>query len=303
MTAALVHAVEQALCCGVRETSRRSGGDVSTSYAVDLADGSRVFVKTQDPAPHRFFACEARGLDWLRACGAIRVPEVRAHADRPEASVAFLALEWIEPGPRPSDFDARLGRGLAALHRLGAETFGLERDGFIGPLPQRNEPRDSWAEFYRDCRLAPLVRRAHGAGLLDAHTAARFDRLLERLEERVGDPEPPARLHGDLWNGNLLCDARGCVCLIDPAVYGGHREVDLAMLRLFGGAGEAAFDAYREAFPLAEGWAERIPLYQLYPLLVHLLLFGASYAEAVERTLERCMRAGARGAAGPSSGA
>jgi len=265
----------------VRVLQPLEGGDINRAYAAELGDGRRVFVKTQDQAPQGFFAAEARGLAWLLDADAVRVPRVLARADCDDAEVPLLALEWIEEGGRGPAFDTRLGRALARLHAAGAEGFGLAQDGFIGSLPQTNAARPTWAAFYRECRLAPLVRRARDTGRLDADLAARFDVLFGRLEALVGPPEPPARLHGDLWSGNVLCDADAQPCLIDPAAYGGHREVDLAMLHLFGGAGERAFDAYDEAFPRAADHAERVALYQLYPLLVHLLLFGSAYRSRV----------------------
>jgi len=174
----------------------------------------------------------------------------------------------------------------AALHRTGAPGFGLDHDNFIGRLPQSNRPAPDWGTFYRRERLEPQHRRARDAGVAPASLGRQLDRLYARLDALVGPPEPPARLHGDLWGGNLMGDDRGAPCLIDPAVYGGHREIDLAMMRLFGGFGPRVFAAYAESYPLAAGHEERIALYQLYPLLVHVNLFGGSYVGAVESALE-----------------
>ena len=225
------------------------------------------------------FPAEARGLAWLGQAGALRVPAVLA------AGEGFLALELVRPGtPRPK-FDEEVGRGLAALHRTTPAGFGLDHDNFIGRLPQSNRAATApgWAAFYRERRLEPQIDSA--AGLLSPALRRDFDRLFARLDELVGPEEPPARLHGDLWGGNLMCDAEAAPCLIDPAVYGGHREMDLAMMRLFGGFRTAAFAAYHEAYPLAPGHAERVPLYQLYPLLVHVNLFGGSYVASVGSAL------------------
>jgi fructosamine-3-kinase len=152
-------------------------------------------------------------------------------------------------------------------------------------LPQSNAPAPTWAEFYRARRIEPQLRRAADDGVASARMLRDGERLLAVMEERVGPPEPPSRLHGDLWGGNLLVDERGDPCLIDPAVHGGHRELDLAMMHLFGGFGARVFEAYDEAFPLAPGHEQRIPLYQLYFLLVHVNLFGGSYVGSVERAL------------------
>jgi fructosamine-3-kinase len=147
----------------------------------------------------------------------------------------------------------------------------------VGSLPQANPPRASWAEFYRECRLLPLLERARRRGLLDAEFERAAERVLARLEQLVGPSEAPARLHGDLWAGNVQVARGGEPALIDPAVYGGHREIDLAMMRLFGGFGPRVFAAYAESAPLAPEHPARVALYQLYPLLVHVVLFGASY--------------------------
>jgi protein-ribulosamine 3-kinase len=234
------------------------------------------------------FPAEARGLAWLAEPGVVRVPRVLAVAPENAAGPPFLALELIAPGPRVRDFDERLGRGLAALHRPGGgpeATFGLDHDNFIGSLPQDNHAVATWPEFYRARRLEPLVRAAIDAALLDAADRRAFDDVFRRLPELAGPAEAPARLHGDLWGGNLLVDETGAPCLVDPAVYRGHREIDLAMMRLFGGFGPRVFSAYAEAFPLAPGADERVPLYQLYPLLVHVNLFGGGYAGQVRAAL------------------
>ncbi len=281
-------ALAAALGCGVGPSRALSGGDINEAYEVALEDGRRIFVKTNARSPKGMFAAEARGLGWLAEAGALRIPHVLAvssAADEP----AFLALELLATGRPARDFDDRLGQGLAELHRQGAPGFGLDHDNFIGRLPQKNDwpPNATWAEFYRSRRLEPQLRRAVDAGLAPSQMRSGFERLFAELPDLVGPAEPPARLHGDLWGGNLLCDDAGAPCLIDPAVYGGHREVDLAMMRLFGGFGARAFAAYREAWPLAEGHEDRVPLYQLYPLMVHVNLFGGGYVGSVESALAR----------------
>ncbi len=266
----------------VSHARQLSGGDINEAYAVSLRDGRSLFVKTHPRPPDAMFAAEAEGLAWLREADAIRLPEVIGYRDM---DPAFLALELIEPAPRAAGFDERLGRQLAALHAFGAKGFGLDRGNFIGRLPQRNERHADWASFYWCERLEPQIERAIEHGLLDADTRSLCRELEARLPQRVGPAEPAARLHGDLWAGNLHVDPSGEPCLIDPAVYGGHREMDLAMMRLFGGFGARTFAAYDEAAPLADGAAERVPLYQLYPLLVHVNLFGRSYLPAVREAL------------------
>jgi fructosamine-3-kinase len=244
-----------------------SGGDINDAARVRLADGRIVFVKSHAHAPPGMFAAEADGLDWLRD-GPLRVPAVLAHG------ADWLALEWLELAGRPDL--ASLGEGLARVHRLGAPAFGHTRPNYLATLAQDNMSEPDWPTFYVERRLRPLCRRARLA------VDAQLDAL--RGSDRFGPPEPPARLHGDLWWGNVAAVGRAPV-LIDPAVYGGHREIDLAMLALFGGLPDALVAAYDAVYPLADGWRERIALHQLYPLAAHACLFGGGYGAQVVRTL------------------
>jgi fructosamine-3-kinase len=211
---------------------------------------------------------EGEGLEWLRETGAIAVPGVVA------VSAHTIELERIETGPWTAEVDERFGRELAALHRSGAPTFGWHRDGYIGPLRVSNAASQDWPSFYWTTRVEPFMRAAS----LPRDAVATFDRVGARLADLAGSAEPPARLHGDLWRGNVLADRVGRPWIVDPSAHGGHRETDLAMLRLFGGFGVRCFDAYDEAYPLADGWRDRVALHQLYPLLVHTVLFGGGYA-------------------------
>jgi fructosamine-3-kinase len=281
--ARIAAAVEAAVGAKVAGARAVSGGDINRAHAVTLSDGRRLFVKWNARAPSGMFAAEARGLAWLAEAKAVRVPAVVAAGD------GFLALELIGEAPRARDFDERLGSGLAALHRFGAPRFGLDHDNFIGRLPQDNAgvASNAWVDFYRERRLEAQLRRAADEGLATSRMRGGFDRLFAALAELIGPAEPPARLHGDLWGGNLLCDGAGAPCVCDPAVYGGHREIDLAMMRLFGGFGARVFAAYEEAWPLADGHDERVALYQLYPLMVHVNLFGGGYVGQVEAVLDR----------------
>lgn len=244
------------------------GGDINEAHRVRLADRRTVFVKSHAHPPAGMFAAEAAGLAWLG--DAVRVPRVLA------ASESWLALEWLELAGRPDM--ATFGRALATLHQRGAPSVGLAAPNYLATLAQDNTPEPDWPTFYVERRLRPLCRRAK-LGL---------DRELDRLRERdvFGPVEPPARLHGDLWWGNVSAVGREPV-IFDPAVYGGHREIDLAMLALFGGLPDALVDAYDEVHPLADGWRDRIDLYQLYPLAAHACLFGGGYGAQVARTLTR----------------
>jgi fructosamine-3-kinase len=279
--------LERALGTRVVSSTPVSGGDINHAERVLLADGTKLFVKSNPAAAPGTFEAEARGLRWLAQAGALHVPEVLAVSGGSQGQ--FLALAYLEQGQPRAGFDAELGAGLARLHRFGADAFGLDHDNFIGRLPQPNTPAADWASFYRERRLLPQLARARAARLLCDRLERAFERLWPRLPELVGPAEPPARLHGDLWSGNVFVSERGEPVLIDPAVYGGQREVDLAMMRLFGGFTERVFSAYAEAFPLAAGHRERVSLYQLYPLLVHLNHFGNSYVAPLLREVERLL--------------
>ncbi|MFW2382504.1 MAG: fructosamine kinase family protein [Acidimicrobiales bacterium] len=257
------------------------GGDFASSHRVESAEGRVVFAKTHADPPPGFFTTEAAGLRWLREAGPVHVPEVLHASDSPP----LLVLEWIEQSRSAQADEASFGRSLAALHQRGAESFGRSDGRTTGSQALPNTTCDTWAGFLAEQRLLPLARIARDRGSLTEGAIARIDHIAQNLNELVGPPEPPARLHGDLWAGNRVIDSFGTSWLIDPACFGGHREFDLAMMRLFGGFGPDAFAAYHEANPLADGWADRIALHQLPPLIVHAIKFGGSYGAAVERAL------------------
>ena len=284
---ALLNAVQARVGCTIVVADRVGGGDINDAYRAQLSDGRALFIKTHARPPRGMFGREAEGLRWLGEARALRIPNVIAHSDGERGEPAFLALEWIESAPRARDHDERLGRGLAALHRHAAHGFGLACDNFIAVLPQQNDPEPDWPTFYAQRRLLPQLALAISRGHATHAMRSGIERMCPRLPELCGAPEAPARVHGDLWAGNAIADERGEPVLIDPAVYGGHREIDLAMMRLFGGFSARCFAAYTEAYPLAPGHEERVGLYQLYPLLVHVNLFGGSYVASVERVLRQ----------------
>jgi fructosamine-3-kinase len=282
---------------GAREARPVGGGDINEALRVLLRDGSEAFVKTRPDAPPGEYAAEAAGLRWLAEPGALRTPRVLDVDD------GYLALQWIEPGRLDAAGEQELGRGLAAMHmasaprfgdfagadRSGGDAGGESRGGFarFGSLRLSNEPTADWPTFYVERRLRPLARLARDREALAETGLAAIERVCERMSQLTGSPEAPARLHGDLWQGNVLADAHGRPWLIDPSAYGGHREVDLAMLALFGSPSPRVLDGYLEAAPLADGWEGRVGLYQLLPLLVHALLFNGSYRAAAEDTARR----------------
>lgn len=274
-------AAARALGSSLTEVRRVPGGDLNDAFAGELADGRRVFVKTARDAEPGRYAAEAAGLRWIAEVpGAPLVPEVLAVVE--DEAPRMLVLSWISPGRLSCASEEALGRGLAALHRADGLGYGASAPGAsegmrIGPLRLPAGPLPSWPEAYSELRLRPLARRAAAVGSLGPEGLEAVERVCERLVELAGPAEPPARLHGDLWSGNVLADGGGEPWLIDPAAHGGHREFDLSMLRLFGGPGERLFSAYHEAFPLSDGHQERVGLWQLFPLLVHAVLFGGGY--------------------------
>jgi fructosamine-3-kinase len=243
---------------------------------VTLDDGRVVVVKSADGAEAA--RAEAAGLRWLAEAEAVRVPVVHGH------DAYRLVVDRVAQGPPGREAALRFGRELAALHAAGAPAFGAPPPGgpveaFIGLAPMRNVTGDDWPGWYAAHRVLPYLRRAVDDGTLTSGEAGVVERVCARVPELAGPAEPPARLHGDLWNGNVLWGADGHVRLIDPAAHGGHRETDLAMLALFGCPRlEAVLDGYQEVAPLADGWRTRVGVHQLFPLLVHAVLFGRGYA-------------------------
>jgi fructosamine-3-kinase len=255
----------------VRRSMSLGGG----AARVELTDGRTVLVKDGPTV-----ATEAAGLAWLAVPGGPPVPEVLGcDGDR-------LVTSYVRVGRPSADAAAELGRRLAVLHSpaVGAPAFGAGPPGtapaaWIGRAPMANVPGPEWAPWYAQHRMAPYLRTARDAGDLSASEAAVVERVCARIPELGGPAEPPARLHGDLWSGNVLWAADGA-WLIDPAAHGGHRETDLAMLALFGCPHlETVLETYDDAVPLAPGWRARVPLHQLFPLLVHVVLFGRGYAD------------------------
>jgi fructosamine-3-kinase len=257
------------------------GGDINAAARVETP-GARYFVKWNERPRPQMFETEARGLKVLAEAKALRVPRVIAVIEQPSA----LVLEWIDFGSNKSAAAEALGRGLAQQHRATAPSYGLDHDNYIGSTPQRNPPASSWIEFYRDRRLGAQRDLAQHNGYLTSDRARRLDRVMERLDRWIDDDRVvPSLLHGDLWGGNYLIDAQGSPVLIDPAVYYGDREAEIAFTELFGGFGARFYTAYQEAWPLDAGYAGRRDLYNLYHLLNHLNLFGEGYGRLVDAIL------------------
>lgn len=267
------------------------GGCISETARIDTSLGHSFFLKwSAGNAPQGMFAAEAHALGRLADARSLRVPAVIAIGE--QAGHPWLLLEWLEPGDATRATWERLGAGLAALHRTTDARFGWSADNFIGTLHQPNAPAATWPEFWRERRLRPQLELALASGAFGSAEAKRFDALLAELDDilAVAGVDGPSLLHGDLWSGNLYVTAAHEPALIDPSSYFGHREVDLAMTRLFGGFDARFLDAYRNAWPVEPGFDRlRCPVYQLYYLLVHVNLFGGSYRAS---TLEALRAAG-----------
>jgi fructosamine-3-kinase len=268
----------------IASVHRVGGGCISSVARIETETGIAYFTKwSEEDAAPGFFGCEAASLAAIANTGAVRVPRVHAH------SADWILLEWLEPGEAKAESWQTLGRELAALHRNRANGNGWPADNYIGSLSQANGWMTEWARFWAERRLVPQWRAVVRRGMFDASDGRCFDRLIDRLDDRLaqGDADGASLLHGDLWGGNVHITTGGHIALIDPSCYHGHREVDLAMAELFGGFGPGFLSAYNEAWPIADGYHERRDLYQLYYLLVHVCLFGAGYVEGSRMILRR----------------
>jgi fructosamine-3-kinase len=251
------------------------GGHGVRHYRAQLADGRELFVKeAAGEAGSAALEAEALSLRWLGEAGAVPVPEIAASAP------GLLAVTWLPAAGPDLAAAERFGRDLALLHQAGADLFGAPWPGFIASLPLPNDQADSWPSWYAEHRLLPYCRLARDAGTFGAADVTVVESVAGRVGELAGQTEPPARIHGDCWSGNVLWSG-GRGWLIDPAAHGGHRETDLAMMALFGAPYlDQIVATYDEVAPLASGWQARVPLHQLHPLLVHVCLFGAAYRQS-----------------------
>jgi fructosamine-3-kinase len=259
-----------------------AGGD--STRTLQLYDGTKYyFLKICTHTHPQFFEQEAAGLVALRNSKQIHTPNVLQVGVCGEAQ--FLLLEWIEPTEPSLRFWEAAGRSLAALHQPAQLYFGWEQDNFISILPQQNQQHTSWSSFYINCRLQPLIQTLYDRRVFNGQDVSNSELLFQRVEH-LFPIEQPSLLHGDLWNGNLLCGPKQQAVFIDPSVYYGHREMDLGMTLLFGGFHQRFYEAYEQANPLSNNWRERLPYTQLYPLLVHSFLFGGTYIQWVKRILK-----------------
>ena len=260
-----------------------SGGDINDAYSVTTNHGT-YFVKINTPEVGDMFEQEARGMQLLRDTNAINVPAVIGFGH--QFGSPFLILEHITKGAPKSSFWKHFGESMAKLHGYTDKSFGLDHDNFIGRLPQKNTPKDLWIDFFIENRLEVQLGLAIYNGHIDQQFAEKF-RLIYSAFPGMLPEEQPALIHGDLWSGNFMSNAEGNACIFDPAIYFGHREMELAFTRLFGGFDREFYDVYQEIFPLEPGFESRVEIYNLYPLLVHVNLFGPSYLSGIKNTINR----------------
>lgn len=274
--------------CGGEITVLRSAsiGGGCINHAMKIETGAGIFfLKWNDTKRYpKMFEAEAKGLSLLKTANELGIPGVIGTDETNRYS--FIILEYIEPGARIKNFWKDFGTSLAQLHKHSSELFGLQHDNYIGSLPQHNTQKKSWIDFFIEERLEKQIAIAKNSGAISNSTIQQFNHLYKRLPEIIPE-EKPSLIHGDLWNGNFMTGADGKAWLIDPAVYYGYREMDMAMSKLFGGFSEEFYESYNETFPLQKGFEDRVDIHNLYPLLVHVNLFGGSYLSEVKSILSK----------------
>ncbi|MCG8309940.1 MAG: fructosamine kinase family protein [Cytophagales bacterium] len=268
----------------INGTQFKSGGCINNAVKLRTSRGD-YFLKWQSGIPEDMFQKEAEGLKLLAEAGTIKIPEVIAFGKI--EGKHYLLLEDIESAPPARNYWEDYGQSLAAMHKNNsARKYGLDYDNYIGKLPQPNATSDDWIDFFIRQRLEYQLKLAIKNALVSDHLVDRYRRFYDLLPGLL-PVDRPALLHGDMWSGNAMVGNDGRVCLIDPAVYYGHREIELAFSQMFGGFGNEFYKAYEEAYPLESGFEERVDIYNIYPHMVHVNLFGTSYLGGVERVLRR----------------
>jgi protein-ribulosamine 3-kinase len=268
----------------ISEHSSVSGGSINDAFKFKAND-INYFVKVNDALKYPLmFEKESFGLKLLSQNSDFKIPEMILCDSENEK--AFLVLEYISTGTKTNSYFQLFGKCLSALHKKSNEQFGLDQDNYIGSLLQSNSFHRNWIEFFITERLSKQLQLALDKRAIDAAFLRKFEKIFKRLNELI-PVEPPALLHGDLWNGNAIAADGGFPCLIDPAVYYGHREMDIAMTKLFGGFDPEFYESYNDEFPMEKGWQKRMEIHNLYPLLVHVNLFGEGYVSDVNAIIDR----------------
>ena len=259
------------------------GGDINKAYCLFTSAG-KYFLKINDEGKYPgMFSKEANGLDLIRKNCELVIPQIIKVGVCNQQQ--YLLMEWLEKGVPQKNMWENFGTGLATMHKQPQKYFGLNEDNYIGSLKQFNDPHNEWYSFYAECRIMPLVKKLFEAGNFSKTDIKNAEFFCKGLKN-IFSPEPPSLLHGDLWSGNFLISSTGYAAIFDPAVYFGHREMDIGMTKLFGGFHQRFYDLYNDTYPLEKGWEKRLPIVQLYPLLVHAVLFGGHYISSVKDILK-----------------
>lgn len=278
--------IQQALDQAIKSDQQVSGGSINQAAKITLSDGRKCFLKWHQTADPAMFEKEEKGLNLLASAETgLRVPDVFA-TGQTEDNVGYLVQEFITEGRANPDSATNFGRNLALLHQHHKTQFGLDHENFIGRLPQSNNWHENWIDFFVEERMQPQLQMATDAGKLGNYTISHFESMYKQLPEILPE-QAPSLLHGDLWGGNYFYDEAGNATIYDPAVYYGHREIELAFTHLFGGFSGDFYRAYKDAYPLEPEFNSRKDLYNLYPLLVHANMFGGHYAQQVKSIVKR----------------
>lgn len=277
----------------IEKAMHMSGGDINSARMLHLSNGEKVFLKMNNISNSAFFDAEEEGIDAIAATKAIGTPKLYAKGIDKKEGISFLMMEVIERGPAHADTWLKMGHEYADMHLAETDEFicgpenqyGFYHDNFIGATRQINTPKKSWIDFFRECRLEPQFKMAEWS--LDANQIKKAVKLLDRLDNILIEPDRPSLLHGDMWGGNHLVDKNGKVVLIDPAVYVGHSEADIAMTEMFGRMPEDFYRGYYEKIPKKDGYKDRREIYNLYHYLNHFNLFGGYYLMSVLNTVNK----------------
>ncbi len=267
----------------IKSIRSTSGGCINNTYRLETDQGY-LFVKWNQDEDERMFETEAMGLKLLKSHFVYQIPEVFGWGQLEGKN--YLVMEYVVSGGHDSNYWRNFGEALALLHQVTNHQFGLDYPNFIGKLPQYNNWMDQWVDFFIEKRLEVQLEMAYKKGLVNKKIQDQFQKLYMLLPH-IFPVEPPALLHGDLWSGNVITGSDGNACIIDPAVFYGAREAELSFTQLFGGFDSDFYRAYDETYPLSPGFDERVEVYNLYPLLVHLNLFGSSYLGSIQSILKR----------------